>query len=303
MVFQKALFAKHEAGHDAFHPRTRRKSYILSKNKPCLCVSCHCLCYNFRCKSKNPLHIKFGGSPMNRLFLVITLFVLCGAVSAQNTKTKPAPQPAPQPIDKEYTDSIVKNTTEKFFLTEMVDHLPASDKVPSPMKVLGYPIGTPNKLTYTKDQYRYYRELEKATPRVKTFVAPEKSEQGREQMLVVVSDEANIAKPARYKEITAKLADPRKIDDAAAQMLISEGKAIYWLSGSIHSTETGSPEMLMELAYRIAVEDSPLIQSIRKNVIIMITPTLEVDGRDMMVDLYNYPKANPAKRPPGLIYW
>ncbi|MEP6787371.1 MAG: M14 family zinc carboxypeptidase [Acidobacteriota bacterium] len=239
---------------------------------------------------------------MNRLFLAIMLFVLCGVVSAQTNKAKPPPPPQPQPQanDKEYTDSIIKNTTEKFFLTEMVDHLPASDNVPSPMKVLGYPIGTPNKLTYTKDQYR---ELEKATPRVKTFIAPEKSEQGREQMLVVVSDEANIEKLEHYKEITAKLADPRKTDDAAAQMLISEGKAIYWLSGSIHSTETGSPEMLMEFAYRLAVEDSPMIQAIRKNVIVMITPTLEVDGRDTMVDLYNYRKANEGKRAPGLVYW
>jgi len=255
---------------------------------------------------------------MNRIFLAAMFFVLCTAVSAQAPKGKviqgnnaaPAPKTAAQPteksvqpIDKAYTDSILKNTTEKFFLTELIDHLPASDKVPTPQKVLGYPIGEPNKLTYTKDQYRYYRELAKATPRVMTFTAPEKSEEGREQMLVVVSDEANLAKLARYKEITAKLADPRKTDEAAAQMLISEGKAIYWLSGSIHSTETGSPEMLMELAYRIAVEDSPLIQSIRKNVIIMITPTLEVDGRDMMVDLYNYRKANPGKRAPGLIYW
>ncbi|MFM9903377.1 MAG: M14 family zinc carboxypeptidase [Pyrinomonadaceae bacterium] len=240
---------------------------------------------------------------MNRLYLATMLFVLCGAASAQANKGKPAPAPTPQAVDKEYTDSILKNTTEKFFLTEMVDHLPASATVPSPMKILGYPIGTPNKLTYTKDQFRYYRELEKATPRVKTFVAPEKSEQGREQLLVVVSGEENIAKLARYREITAKLADPRKIDDAAAQMLVAEGKAIYWLSGSIHSTETGSPEMLMELAYRLAVEDSPMIQAIRKNVIVMITPTLEVDGRDTMVDLYNYRKANEGKRAPGLIYW
>ena len=61
--------------------------------------------------------------------------------------------------------------------------------MPSPDKILGYPIGTPKKLTYTKDQYRYYRELEKATQRVKTFLAPEKSEQGRDQMLIVVSDD------------------------------------------------------------------------------------------------------------------
>ncbi len=215
-----------------------------------------------------------------------------------STKASPV-----QPVNVEYTESILKNTTDKMFLTEIVDHLPASAKVPSPEKILGYPIGTPNKLTYTKDQYRYYRELEKTTSRIKTFVAPEKSEQGREQMLIAVSDEANLAKLERYKEITAKLGDPRTITDDLANQLISEGKAIYWASGSIHSTETGSPEMLMEMAYRLAVEETPFIQAIRKNVIVLITPTLEVDGRDTMVDLYNYRKANEGKRVPGLIYW
>ncbi|HRI03838.1 MAG TPA: M14 family zinc carboxypeptidase [Pyrinomonadaceae bacterium] len=240
---------------------------------------------------------------MNRFALLFLSLVLCVGISAQNNaKTKPA-APAPQPVDKEYTDSILKNTTEKFFLTEIVDHLPASATVPSPAKILGYPIGTPNKLTYTKDQYRYYQELAKSTPRVMTFMSPEKSEQGRDQMLVLVSDEANLAKIARYKEITAKLADPRAINDEIAKQLIAEGKAVYWASGSIHSTETGSPEMLMEMAYRIAVEDTPMIRAIRQNVIVMITPTLEVDGRDTMVDLYNYRKANEGKRSPGLIYW
>jgi hypothetical protein len=219
-------------------------------------------------------------------------------------KTAPAsPEAQSQPVDKEYTGSIVKNTTDKMFLTEFVDHLPASDKVPTPAKVLGYPVGAPNKLTYTKDQYRYYRELEKATPRVKVFTAPEKSELGREQMLVVVGDESSVANLAKYKEITAKLADPRRIKDEEAKRLVGEGKAFYWASGSIHSPETGSPEMLMELAYRLAVEETPFIQQIRKNVIVMITPTLEVDGRDMMVDLYNWRKANEGKRAPSLLYW
>jgi hypothetical protein len=210
---------------------------------------------------------------------------------------------APQKNDEGYTAKIKEYTTEPFFLTELVDHLPASDKVPTPEKVLGYAVGTPNKLTYTKDQYRYYQELQKATPRVRLFTAPEKSEEGREQMLVLVGDEANLARLERYKEITSKLSDPRRINDAEAQALISEGKAFYWASGSIHSTETGSPEMLMELAYRLAVEDSPFINEIRKNVIVMITPTLEVDGRDKMVDTYNYRKANPTKQAPGLLYW
>lgn len=258
---------------------------------------------------------------MYRIASFALLFVMCISVPAQTQQVKATtPSSAKsttggkdtssktttasgQPLNVEYTESILKNTTDKQFLTEIVDHLPASATVPSPDKILGYPVGTPNKLTYTKDQYRYYRELEKTSPRIKTFIAPEKSEQGREQLLVAVSDEANLAKLARYKEITAKLGDPRTINDEIAKQLIAEGKAIYWASGSIHSTETGSPEMLMEMAYRLAVEESPFIQAIRKNVIVLITPTLEVDGRDTMVDLYNYRKANEGKRAPGLIYW
>lgn len=208
-----------------------------------------------------------------------------------------------QPLNMAYTESIIKNTTEPFFMTEIVDHLPASATVPSPEKVIGYPVGTPEKLTYTKDQYRYYRELDKASDRVMTFISPEKSEQGREQMLIAVSDEANIKNLARIKQITANLGDPRTLTEAAAEQLVKEGKAIYWASGSIHSTETGSPEMLMEMAYRLAVSDMPMIQEIRKNVVVLITPTLEVDGRDVMVDLYNWRKANPGRRSPGLIYW
>ena len=248
--------------------------------------------------------------PLTRSFAVGIAGVLL-AVFTATTRAADPPQKKEKPKaaasasknNEEYGAKIKEYTTEKYFLTELVDHLPASDKVPSPDKVLGYVVGTPNKLTYTKDMYRYYRELEKSTPRVRVFTAPERSEEGREQMLVVVSDEANIAKLEHYKEITARLADPRKINDAEAQKLIGEGKAIYWASGSIHSPEQGSCEMLMELAYRLAVEDSPLIDAIRKNVIVLITPALEVDGRDRSVDVYNYRKANPNKQAPPLLYW
>jgi len=214
-----------------------------------------------------------------------------------------APQNAAHAEDNDYSKKIKEYTTEKYFLTELVDHLPMSDTVPSPDKVLGYIVGTPNKLTYSKDLYRYYRELARTSKRVRLFTAPEKSEEGKEQILVAVGDEALLAKLDRYKDITAKLADPRKISETEAQSLIGEGKVFYWASGSIHSPETGSPEMLMELAYRLAVEESPFIQAIRKNVIVLITPVLEVDGRDMMVDTYNYRKANPGKNSPGLIFW
>ena len=237
------------------------------------------------------------------LLIGALLFALAVAASAAVQKKAKTATASAQRLNEEYTAKIKEFTTEKYFLTELVDHLPASDKVPSPDKVLGYVIGTPNKLTYTKDMYRYYRELEKASPRVRVFTAPERSEEGREQMLVLVSDEANLARLDRYKEITGKLADPRRTSDEQAQQLINEGKTFYWASGSIHSTETGSPEMLMELAYRLAVEDSPFIEAIRKNVIVMITPALEVDGRDRAVDQYYYRKAKPTKPVSPLLYW
>jgi hypothetical protein len=204
--------------------------------------------------------------------------------------------------DEAYGKKIHEYTTEKFFLTDLVDHLPSSPTVPSPDKILGHIVGAPDFLTYSKDIYRYYDELAKASPRVKVFRVG-KSEEGRDFLLVAVSDEANIAQLDRLRGITAKLADPRKITDAEARQLIAFGKPFYWASGSIHSPETGAPEMLMELAYRLAIEDSPMIQKIRKNTVFLITPIVEVDGHDRMVDSWNYKKANPKKLQPTLVYW
>src|SRR5262249_49013884 len=86
--------------------------------------------------------------------------ILCSALGAG----PPADGPHE---DAEYGAKIREFTTEPFFRTELVDHLPASDVVPSPQKVLGYVIGTPEKLTYTKDIHRYFRALADASPRVK----------------------------------------------------------------------------------------------------------------------------------------
>ncbi len=223
-------------------------------------------------------------------------------LTAVSARAQSAPGPSASPNDEGYTKQIRADTTESFFSTNLVDHLPASSTVPTPEKILGHIIGAPDVLTYSKDIYRYYDELAKASPRVKVFRVG-KSEEGRDFLLVAVSDESNIAQLDQLKEITAKLADPRKITDAEAQQLISTGKPFYWASGSIHSPESGSPEMLMELAYRLAVEDTPMIQNIRKRMVFLITPIVEVDGHDRMVDWANYREAYPDKPQPDLVYW
>ena len=207
-----------------------------------------------------------------------------------------------QPVDPEYTRLIKENTTAPEFTTELVDHLPASSTVPSPLKFNGYIAGGVGHLTYAEDVYKYMRALAATTPRVKVFTIG-KSEEGREMVLVAVSSEANLNRLDRLKEITRKLSDPRTINDAEAHALASEGVPMYYMTGAMHSPETGSPEMMMELAYRLAVDDSPFIKSIRDNVVVLMTPVLEVDGRDRMVDLWNYRKANPKVPTPPLVYW
>jgi hypothetical protein len=202
----------------------------------------------------------------------------------------------------EYTKKIKEFTTESFFSTELVDHLPLSSCVPAPDTFLHHIIGAPDVLDYTKDINAYFRLLASKSPRVKVWSIGT-SEEGREMLVAAVSEEANLAKLDRYKEITARLADPRGLSEAEAQRLIAEGKPFYWADGSIHSPETGAPEMLMELAYRLAVEDTPLLQEIRRDSIVLITPIVEVDGHDRMVDIYLQHKKHLDQPPYPLVWW
>ncbi|HEX8170209.1 MAG TPA: M14 family zinc carboxypeptidase [Thermoanaerobaculia bacterium] len=209
---------------------------------------------------------------------------------------------AQQENDAQYTADIRRFTTEARFTTELVDHLPASATVPTPQKFLGYISGAEGKLTYSADVYRYMRALEAASPRVKVLSIGH-TEEGRESILVVIADEQTMAKLGDAMEATRRLSDPRQTTDEHARAIISSAKPFYWLTGAMHSPETGSPEMLMELAYRLAVEETPFIRNIRDNVITLITPVLEVDGRDRQVDLWHYREANPKLPTPPLVYW
>ncbi len=82
--------------------------------------------------------------------------------------------------------------------------------------------------------------------------------------------------------------------------LVDKSYPVYYITGTIHSSETGAPTALMELAYRLAVDDSPYIKYIRSHMIVLITPVVEVDGRDSMVDLYKWHKAHPGENWPRL---
>lgn len=255
--------------------------------------------------------IKNRHSMRSRIALGLTTAVVVSATVLSARQAKPAGTQAAAPkaatlgaqkIDAEYTKRIVENTPDKRILTELVDHmpLPLDPNVPSPLKFLGYVPGENNQLTYHKDIIRYYQALEKSSKRVKLWSIG-KTEEGREMFALAVADEATIANLQKYKDITARLTDPRKTSDEVAKQLIATGKPIYYASGSIHTPETGSPEMLTELAYRLAIEETPFIKEIRNNIITVITPVSEVDGREKQVD--NQRATQAGQRAPGLAYW
>ncbi len=209
-----------------------------------------------------------------------------------------------QAVDQDYTKKISEYTTEKFFNSPLTDYLPASSNVPTPKAVLGDVAGAPGKLPYSADVYKYFRLLEKASPRVKVFSIGT-TEEGREMIAVAVASESLLAKLDENRARLTKLADPRLINmnDAEADKLVDESFPIYYITGTIHSPETGAPTALMELAYRLAVDDSPYIKSIRDGMVTLITPIVEVDGRDRMVDVYNWHLAHPGENWPPLLYW
>jgi hypothetical protein len=221
-----------------------------------------------------------------------------GAPSAQGRSTAPN-----QKIDEAYTAKIKEFLQDPRITTELVDHLPASDTVPTPLKVLGKIVGTPGELTYAKDIYRYYEAIDKASDRIAMWNIG-KTEEGRDMVVLAVADEATIRQIDKYKGMIASLTDPRKTTEQQAQQLIRTAKPIYWLTSGMHSTENGGPEMLIELPYRLAVSEMPFVQQIRNNVITLITPVIEVDGREKQVDTYYFNKKRAqGDQRLGLMYW
>jgi hypothetical protein len=213
---------------------------------------------------------------------------------------------AQQAVDSIYSARIKELTPTDprwKFTTEMVETLPASSTVPTPLKVNGYVPGTIGKLSHVAELNKYFKAIADASPRTKLYSFG-MSDEGREMIGLVIADEVTMQNIEKYRTVLAKLADPRGVSSAEKERLIREAKPIYWLSGSIHSPETGSPEMLMELAYRLAVDEGENIKAIRNNVITIITPVTEVDGRDRMVDADKL--ARDLKLGPGgvpLVYW
>ena len=203
-------------------------------------------------------------------------------------------------------EAISAATTDSHFVSPLVSYIPQAAGVPSPEKFFGRIMGAPGELVGTEKAYAYVRALAAATPRVRVFTIGH-SEEGREILMLAIADEAGMRDLESLKSATAALADPRHTDQAAAEKLIARSRPMYYFNAALHSDETGSAEAVLELAYRLAVSEQPSIRRIREQLVVLINPMSNPDGRDKMVDwFYRYLKGKtdrsslPRQSPP---YW
>ena len=214
--------------------------------------------------------------------------------------------PEPDTPESGSTAEIAAATTEDRFLSPWVAYVPASATVPSPRAFLHRIAGAPGELVNSATAYAYCRALAAASPRVRVFTIG-RSEEGRDIVMLAIADERGIEDLDKLRQDTAALADPRKTDPGAAEKIVREARPIYYFNAALHSDETGSTETVLELAYRLAVSEQPMIQRIREHLVVLINPVSNPDGRDKQVEwFYRYLKGKteleklPRQSPP---YW
>lgn len=233
-----------------------------------------------------------------RLVFLTLITLVPRMLSAQ-----PVAADTPEPGSEE---QIARATTESRFLSSWVASLPASASVASPRTFLHRIPGAPGELVDSSLAYAYCRALAASSPRVRLFTIG-RSEEGRDIVLLAIADEQGIRDLEQLKAATAALADPRRTDAAAAEEIVASARPVYYFNAALHSDETGSTEAVLELAYRLAVSEQPMIRRIRESLVVLINPVSNPDGRDKQVEwFYRYLKGKtdlaslPRQAPP---YW
>ncbi len=231
--------------------------------------------------------------------LLLTLLALSPGFAGAQPFLPDTPEPGS-------IEEIAHATTETRFLSPWVAYLPASASVVSPRTFLHRIPGAAGELVNSATAYAYCRALAASSPRVRMFTIG-RSEEGRDIVLLAIADEKGIQDLERLKAATAALADPRRTDPASAAQLVASARPIYYFNAGLHSDETGSTESVLELAYRLAVSEQPMIRRIRESLVVLINPISNPDGRDKQVEwFYRYLKGKtdlatlPRQAPP---YW
>jgi hypothetical protein len=154
-----------------------------------------------------------------------------------------------------------------------------------PREFLGFTPGEDRKLADWSQLTAYYRMLADGARRIRIVDMGESTE-GRPFYYLTVSSPENLRDLDEYRNIQARLADPRGLDPKDAEALIAKGKTIVMISCSIHATEVGAAQMAPELIYELETREDDRVKEILENVILLFVPSLNPDGLDLVVNWY-----------------
>jgi hypothetical protein len=164
--------------------------------------------------------------------------------------------------------------------------LMAQARLPTPESIFGFPPGADYKLATYDQVVEYLKKVDGASDRV-TLVEAGKTSQGRTFYFALISSKNNLARIDRYREISRRLAQPDGLSEHDARALAKEGKAFVHIDGGLHSTELAGPQHTPELLHSIlTAADSSEMSAILDNVVLMLWPTLNPDGHQMVAEWF-----------------
>jgi hypothetical protein len=161
----------------------------------------------------------------------------------------------------------------------------AAAAVPPPESYFGHPIGADRTVLDWSQVVSYFRLLGRSSDRIRVQELG-KSTEGRPFIAATIAEPETLRNLDRYISIQQRLADPRKTNPAEAEKLIAQGKAIVLITCSIHSDELASTQTAVDFAYRLLTDDQPRFRAILKDTIVLLVPSLNPDGVDIVTQWY-----------------
>src|SRR5262245_22851588 len=179
----------------------------------------------------------------------------------------------------------------------------STSRLPVPADLLGFEPGADRHLPSWKQIVDYFTALDKASPRVSTRTLG-KTVLGRPFIVAFIADSSTLANLERYRQTQRKLMDPRLQAAGERQRLLDEGKNVILVTSAIHSTEAGGFTTPLLLADRLARAQDREAREILANTIIMLVPSQNPDGVDIVGDYYRSTLGTPAegRGPPDLYH-
>ena len=163
----------------------------------------------------------------------------------------------------------------------------AQQPIPTPESVLGHSVGADFKLVDYDQSMRYFDRLAASSSRVK-LVDIGKTSTGHVWTLVLISSPENLAKLNHFKQIAQQIAHPAGLTDAQARALAKEGRAFVDISGGLHASEIAGSQHTIQLAYDLVskADTSARIKAILDNDILLLWPSINPDGQNIVVNWY-----------------